>query len=222
MKNRSWLNRRSKRRLRPIGIGAIAIAVILCATAAIYMVATHSLADNPRTHTSSASAIKAATSKKASASHATASSTPLTPAQVATSHLPAVQVSLADAEKPLWVHVQLSTQNVVVYDAQNRVVEAFICSSGSAGNDTPTGTYTVTDRGESFYNPKYQEGAYNWVRFNGSYLFHSVPFDANRNIIPEQVADLGEPSSHGCIHLSMDDSKWIYDNIPRGTKVVVE
>lgn len=222
MKNRSWLHRRPKRRLRPIAISAIAAAAILCITAAVYMVATHSLADKTNTHTASASSAKTAPSKKATASHAAASSTPLTPAQVAASHLPAVQVSLADAEKPLWVHVQLSTQNVVVYDAQNRVVAAFICSSGSAGNDTPTGTYTVKDRGESFYNPKYQEGAYNWVRFNGSYLFHSVPFDANHNIIPEQVADLGEPSSHGCIHLSMDDSKWIYDNIPKGTKVVVE
>lgn len=219
MKNpRLFHHNRPKRRLRPIGAVVIAAAVV-CIAAAVYMVSAHVPASGQSVPSS---AVTKSTPSKTAASHAAVSSTPLTPAQVAASHLPAVQVSLAEAAKPLWVHVDLTTQNVVVYDAQNRVVEAFICSSGSPGNDTPTGTYTVTDRGESFYNPKYKEGAYNWVRFNGSYLFHSVPFDANKNIIPEQVADLGEPSSHGCIHLSMDDSKWIYDNIPRGTKVVVD
>lgn len=220
MKSPESFTRYSKRRLRPAGIGAIVAAVVICIAAVAYTVSAHT--PSVKTGTSAASHAKTASTSKTSASHASVSSAKLTPAQIAASHLPAVQVSLTDAVKPLWVHVQLSTQNVVVYDAQNRVVAAFVCSSGSAGNDTPTGTYTVKDRGESFYNPKYQEGAYYWVRFNGSYLFHSVPFDANRNIIPEQVADLGEPSSHGCLHLSMDDSKWIYDNIPRGTKVVIE
>ncbi|MFT8889235.1 MAG: L,D-transpeptidase [Ethanoligenens sp.] len=220
MKNSQLFDHKPKRRrLRPVGV-AVVVAVVVCAAAAVYTVSAHTPLSQG-TQAASVSKTKS-TSSKTAASHISASSQALTPTQIAASHLPTVQVSLADAVKPLWVHVQLSTQNVVVYDAQNRVVEAFVCSSGSAGNDTPTGTYTVKDRGESFYNPKYQEGAYNWVRFNGSYLFHSVPFDASRNIVPEQVAELGEPSSHGCIHLSMDDSKWIYDNIPRGTKVVIE
>ncbi|HAH78565.1 MAG TPA: L,D-transpeptidase, partial [Ruminococcaceae bacterium] len=33
---------------------------------------------------------------------------------------------------------------------------------------------------------------------------------------------LGEPASHGCIRLPVEDAKWIYDNIPEGTKVVIE
>lgn len=217
---KSIFHGKSKRRLRPAAI-AVIVAVVFCAAASVYMLSSHSSqAVSAAKPSSSVHKVKTASSKPAAKTVSVSSAA--TPAEIAASHLPAVQVTLTAAAKPLWVDVKLSTQNVIVYDAQNRVVASFICSSGSAGNDTPTGTFTVKDRGESFYNPKYQEGAYYWVRFNGSYLFHSVPFDVNRNIIQTQVADLGEPSSHGCIHLSMDNSKWIYDNIPRGTKVVVE
>ena len=29
---------------------------------------------------------------------------------------------------------------------------------------------------------------------------------------------VGIPLSHGCVRLQIDNAKWIYDNIPRGTK----
>lgn len=32
---------------------------------------------------------------------------------------------------------------------------------------------------------------------------------------------LGINASHGCVRLAIDDAKWIYDNIPSKTKVVV-
>ncbi len=205
---------RTAKPFRP-GIVAVAAAVVLCAAVPLVTMgltskaaATQAVSSSGSTGTSSASADASAVSE--------------TPLEKAAAALPDVQVSLAQAVKPLRVEVDLGTQNVVVYDAQNRVVEAFVCSSGVAGSDTPTGTYTVSDRGYSFYNSKYKEGAYYWVRFNGSYLFHSVPFDANKQIVQTQVEKLGEPSSNGCIHLSMDNAIWIYKNIPRGTQVVVK
>ena len=32
---------------------------------------------------------------------------------------------------------------------------------------------------------------------------------------------LGMHLSHGCVRLDIDNAKWIYDNIPYGTKVVI-
>ena len=38
-----------------------------------------------------------------------------------------------------------------------------------------------------------------------------------------ETAKLGRTQgSHGCIRLSVPDSKWIMDNIPNGTKVVIK
>lgn len=129
---------------------------------------------------------------------------------------------LSEAERPLKINVDISKQRVYVYDAQNRLVQDFVCSSGIPGSDTPTGQYRVAERGYSFFSKKYGEGAYFWVQFMGNYLFHSVPFDKNQVIEQSQVAKLGTKASHGCVRLSIDDAKWMYDNIPKDTLVTIK
>lgn len=131
-------------------------------------------------------------------------------------------VALSQAAKPLWIHVSIDKQNVTVYDAKNRVVGSFVCSTGLPGDDTPKGTFKTQLKGYSFFSKTYQEGGYYWTQFSGNYLFHSVPFDKNKDIIPAEAAKLGTEASHGCVRLSIDNAKWIYDNIPGGTKVVIE
>lgn len=131
-------------------------------------------------------------------------------------------VALGQAAKPLWIHVSIDKQNVTVYDAKNRVIESFVCSTGLPGEDTPKGTFKTQLKGYSFFSQSCQEGGYYYTQFSGNYLFHSVPFDKNRDIIPVEAAKLGTEASHGCVRLSIDNAKWIYDNIPRGTKVVIE
>lgn len=133
-----------------------------------------------------------------------------------------VTVSLEQAQKPLKIDVSLKDQKVIVSDAKDRLVKEFVCSSGEEGSETPTGTFTVTDRGESFYNPAVKEGAYYWTRFYKTYLFHSLPFDENENMEPQEAAKLGTPASHGCVRLETENAKWIYDHIPKGTTVVVQ
>lgn len=116
----------------------------------------------------------------------------------------------------------LSKQNVTVYDSNNQTVESFICSTGTEEDGTPVGTFTIKERGQSFFSKTYQEGACYWTQFDGDYLFHSVPFDKNKTIDAVEAAKLGSRASHGCIRLSIENAKWIYDNIPKGTKVVIE
>lgn len=130
-------------------------------------------------------------------------------------------VSLEQAEQPLKIDVSLEDQKVYVLDAKDRIVQEYICSSGKEGDETPTGTFTITDRGKSFYNPKVKEGAYYWTRFYKTFLFHSLPFDENEEMEPQEAAKLGTPASHGCIRLETENAKWIYDNIPEGTTVVI-
>jgi len=129
-----------------------------------------------------------------------------------------------DAANPLWIKVSIADQKVFIYDANDELLKEFTCSTGLDGSETetPVGTYTIQERGESFFSQTYQQGAYYWTQFYGDYLFHSVPFDSERNIEAEEAAKLGTKASHGCVRLSLDDAKWIYDNIPRDTVVVIE
>lgn len=132
------------------------------------------------------------------------------------------QVSYAKAAQPLTVYVSIRDQKVTVVDAKDLVVQVFPCSTGMEGYETPTGTYTVTNRGESFYNKSLKEGAYYWTQFYGNYLFHSPPFDENREMIAGEAEKLGQLASHGCVRLSLDNAKWFYDNIKNDTKVVIQ
>lgn len=131
------------------------------------------------------------------------------------------QVALEQAAAPLSVSVSIAEQRVTVYDAEKRVVKQFVCSTGEQGSETPTGTFQIAERGESFYSEKVGEGGYYWTQFQGNYLFHSVPFDKDKKIEAAEAAKLGTPASHGCVRLSVDDAKWIYDHIPRGTEVTI-
>ena len=91
---------------------------------------------------------------------------------------------------------------------------------------TPTGTYKIQNgRGDSFFNYNLGQGPNNWTSWSPDnvYLFHSVPTKADGNYNMKEAAKLGRTQgSHGCIRLSVPDSKWLMDNIPDGTKVVIK
>lgn len=124
-------------------------------------------------------------------------------------------------QKPYYVIVDISDQKVYVYKDDLQIKE-MICSTGRENAATPIGTYLIGGRGKSFYSPKYKQGAYNWVRFNNNFLFHSVPFDSKGRIIELEKKKLGQRISHGCIRLSIEDSSWFYKTIPAGTVVIVQ
>lgn len=127
----------------------------------------------------------------------------------------------------LWIHVSLEKQRMYLM-TKHRVLYTMYASTGvqTADRKTPRGTYHVQrERGKYFYSASVSEGAYYWVSWlnHGEYLFHSTPVDAQGHYIKSDAADLGKkPSSHGCVHLSVADSKWVYENIRYGTKVVID
>ena len=61
-----------------------------------------------------------------------------------------------------------------------------------------------------------------WLN-HGEYLFHSVPTKADGSYNLREAANLGKSTgSHGCIRLSVPDAKWMEQNLPEGTKVVID
>ncbi len=121
-----------------------------------------------------------------------------------------------------WIDVDVTNQRVYIMQGEE-AVKTMVASTGVEGKETPLGTFEIQNRGEWFFNEKYQQGAMYWVSFKdwGIYLFHSLAMDKNREVIPEEAEKLGQPASHGCVRLAIEDAKWIYDNIPQQTKVVI-
>lgn len=125
-------------------------------------------------------------------------------------------------KKGYWIEVLVGSQKVRIYE-EGQLKKEWVASTGTPDKPTPLGVFAIQNRGEWFYNPKYNQGAKWWVSFKdwGVYLFHSLPMDRNQRIIPEEALKLGTPASHGCVRLEVDNAKWIYDHIPQGTPVYI-
>ena len=98
-------------------------------------------------------------------------------------------------------------------------IRRYSCGDGKPSTPTIEGTFTVGIKLRYFDSGS----ARCWyaTQFCGNYLFHSVLY--YQDSYPAEVMDgtLGAGVSHGCVRLEVSNARWIYDNIPRGTKVVV-
>lgn len=126
----------------------------------------------------------------------------------------------SDTEYFIWVDIARQMTYVLKYDENNvlRLEKTIVCATGKNESPTTRGYFTISDRGESFYNARLGSGARYWVRFNGSYLFHSIALNEDGSVKDDT---LGVRRSDGCVRMSMEDSRWFYENIPYGTAVRV-
>lgn len=116
-----------------------------------------------------------------------------------------------------------SLQWVWVVDAQNNVVRSMPVS-GRRGVPTP-GDYRVNSQSLRSYSLDF-EGVWfnNMTRFalgpaGGNIGFHAIPTKEGKVLQTED--QLGTFQGSGCIRMSQDDAKYIYNFAKPGTKVVV-
>ena len=130
---------------------------------------------------------------------------------------------------PYKLGISLDEQRVYVFQwdgsGYNDQIKKFKCSTGMDGYATPSGTYQAGGRitvDEWYYFKDYNCYAKYAYRIVGGILFHSVLYNANKQgPTNSSVRALGKKASHGCVRLAEDDAKWIYDNCPEGTTVVI-
>ena len=97
-------------------------------------------------------------------------------------------------------------------------VALWSCGPGKPSTPTVKGEFTIYGRGKSFGSKTYT--CWYYTQFYGNYLFHSVLYN-HGSMTQIQDGTLGKQVSHGCVRLDINNAKWLYDNIPNGTKVVI-
>lgn len=144
------------------------------------------------------------------------------PGQSSTGSSPRPRTALAEPKPPMgqfgpkWVEVSTSTQALTAYEGNTPVYSARI-SSGLSRYPTVEGTFRVYAKyvqtrmrggeGADYYDiPDVPYTLY----FYSSYALHGAYWHNS----------FGEPRSHGCVNLSTQDAKWIYEWAPIGTMVV--
>jgi len=131
---------------------------------------------------------------------------------------------------PYTFEVDVNNQAVKVWrynettGAYTDLDQAFICTTGTKKNPSPIGTFTLNGRRARYCTFPTWGGndARWWVQITPEIAFHSVIFvDASRpeTLVKSSYTNLGKRGSHGCIRLTLEDAKWMYDHAREGMKV---
>ena len=88
--------------------------------------------------------------------------------------------------------------------------QTFSCVTGAPGSPTITGVFKTT--GAKRMNLSTDSRARWCTQISGGYFFHTIL---------ASESELGQSLSHGCLRLSVSNAQWIYNNIGRGTTVVI-
>ena len=128
--------------------------------------------------------------------------------------------------------VDKSTYSVCVYKGKRgawvKVKGVWRCTHG--GSNTPNGEWHTAGH-LTKHSAEYGWGDFTYTsaayctHISAGNFFHSILFDKYSRTNPYNLSpvdpNLGKDYSHGCIRLVLDNAKWIWDNIPTNTKVVV-
>lgn len=138
--------------------------------------------------------------------------------------------SIAQAEMPYAITVDLTNQIVTIYStADDSIVRQMLCSTARKGYTTPEGVFEMapirrdTEREKWYYLYYYNDYVQYASRITGNILFHSMPYTAKdeSTLQLDEAKQFGYPASHGCIRLLNEDSKFIAENCLPGTLVKI-
>ncbi len=118
--------------------------------------------------------------------------------------------------------VNRTTHTTGVYEgAKGRWKEVMYVTVSDGAPRTPTveGTFKVGIKMRYFDSEGHR--LFYATQFYYDYLFHSISYYQDPEPLRIRDGRLGVPISHGCVRMVLEDAKWIYDNIPSGTTVVV-
>ncbi|KKQ80080.1 MAG: ErfK/YbiS/YcfS/YnhG family protein [Parcubacteria group bacterium GW2011_GWC2_38_7] len=119
------------------------------------------------------------------------------------------------------IKVDVSEQRLYAYD-RGKLIKTFLISSGRKGFDTPIGKFTVFKKrplvrmswfyGENNPNNYDLPNVPSVLFFKGPYTLHGAYWHHN----------WGHRMSHGCVNISIENSKWLYDWAPVNSVVLIQ
>jgi hypothetical protein len=122
-------------------------------------------------------------------------------------------------DKNCIVEVRLDLQKIFLHK-KNSGIDTFLCSTGTAvikdGIVTNTGIFTVQNKLPVLISKQFNDTkCLNWIGFNYGIGFHALE---NRGY----YWSLGKrASSHGCVRVSQEDAKKLFNEVTIGTPIVV-
>ncbi len=120
------------------------------------------------------------------------------------------------------VNRKMCTVTIYAKDSNGKYTKPIKAMACSPGWETPLGTFKTPAKYRWQLLMGDVWGQY-CTRIHGGVLFHSVWYYERKEstLSNAQFNNLGTVCSHGCVRLNVADVKWIYDNCPLGTTVII-
>jgi lipoprotein-anchoring transpeptidase ErfK/SrfK len=119
------------------------------------------------------------------------------------------------------IQVHLSSHRLVVYHA-GTAVKDYLIADGAPQAPTPTGHYAITDR----LTTGDRTGPYGCciLATSATAPHHISDWDGGNRIAihstpTDTYASIGHSVSHGCVHVTLAEGRWLLAHIPLGTPV---
>ena len=128
---------------------------------------------------------------------------------------------------PYLVKVSIDRQVVEVYElnamGEYDLTKSFSCSTG-LHNSTPRGIFL---EGFPVNRWHYFKKFYCWAQYSfeivDDIMFHSVIYGSKseKSLRSSSLRNIGNPASHGCIRLTVEDAKWLFEHCKKGSLAII-
>lgn len=120
----------------------------------------------------------------------------------------------------IWVNTKTIHTYVFTGKAGNwSLLKDMLSTVGKESTPTIKGTFSLLAKGSYFYVEDHDDWiCKNYSQFYKNYLIHSVVYNTDGQLVDGR---LGMRLSKGCVRLSLENARYIYYNVPIGSRVYV-
>ncbi len=120
------------------------------------------------------------------------------------------------------VWVSLATQKVNIFSGSSgnwELIHTYRCATGAPDTPTPTGVTYTTYKQTGWITEEYQVRYVTRFYPGSGYAFHSILYTPDGSSVLSGA--VGYPKSHGCVRTEDEGVRWIYNNLPAHSTVVI-
>lgn len=119
------------------------------------------------------------------------------------------------------IWLSLKTQRVNIYKGSKgswKLIRTAPCSTGKNTTPTVSGVYSIIYKTPTWWFSEGNTKVYNVTGFWGGQAFHSRLYYHDDTL---SDGTIGTPASHGCVRMMDEDCRYIYEELPENTTVVI-
>lgn len=118
------------------------------------------------------------------------------------------------------ITTSINNKFIYIYEKINDLWDLkfkFSCTVGKPQTPTIKGVFEVGEKypsiGDENSSVKYA------INITGEYYYHSIIYDAKGINVKDDR--LGVAISHGCIRMATNSARWVYENVPKGSSIII-